>query len=332
MDFVRRVSHADLRVREMHTKIHIVTHSFKPEYRAPDHSSTSTAVIVHWGDVGPTVDRALEYLDWRIFSQIVIVANDGKDCPIQIRVEGVSWLVPPRNLGFAGGCSYGAMYHPADKYAFFNNDVILSPPSVMKCLEALDFQGVGISAPTLFLPDGSLQSGCGTLSPWIRRPKNDSLPQRTMSDCDWVTGAALFCAHEVLTDVGYDGSYFFLGEDVDLCIRAKKKGWRVVVLADAKGIHHPSSERNVGKSRGAYHGSRNLIWLTRRNQGKVRSIGVRLFLIKQLPRTVIGDLVRHRYPHAPLVIHGIRDGWSVLPVDHQPLEDEPIPSRWTEWV
>ena len=303
----------------------------KTGYAAVSRPPSSTAIIVHWGDVGPTINRALEYLNWRIFSQIVIVANDGKECPIQMLVEGVSWLIPPRNLGFAGGCSYGAMYHPSDKYAFFNNDVILTARSVKKCLEALDLQGIGISAPTLFFPNGTLQSGCGTLSRWIRRPKCDTLPQRTMSDCDWVTGAALFCAHEVLTVVGYDGSYFFMSEDVDFCIRAKKQGWRVVILADATGTHPGGSALN-GTRRGVYYGGRNMIWLTRRNQGKVHSIGVTLFLLKQLPRMVIADLVRHRYSHATLLVHGIHDGWSSLPTDHEPLKDEPIPSRWFEWV
>ena len=96
--------------------------------------------------------------------------------------------------------------------------------------DALDMSGAGISAPVLYLPNGDLQSGCGSLSRRMMMPYINNAPTQPISECDWVTGASLFCRHEVFESIGFDGSYFLGCEDLDIGYRAKLAGWRVVVV------------------------------------------------------------------------------------------------------
>jgi N-acetylglucosaminyl-diphospho-decaprenol L-rhamnosyltransferase len=289
----------------------------------------STAVIVHWGDPAPTTEAALRYCTEGAFSKVVVVANDLQECPAALQGSAVSWLVPPRNLGFGGGCSLGARRHPAAKYAFLNADVILKPGTVTSCLEVLDLPDVGISAPALYFPDGELQSGCGFVSKYLKVAQSNNPPAGSVNECDWVTGAALFCKHEVFESVGFDGSYFLGVEDVDIGYRAKLNGWKVVLLSRDIATH--PSRTTLNGARPVYYGIRNQIWFARRHGSFLGSFALTLFLLRGVPRVMLADVVKRRSSHVHLLCHGLIAGWRALPNVREPLLGEPIPSRWIDW-
>jgi GT2 family glycosyltransferase len=55
---------------------------------------------------------------------------------------------------------------------------------------------------------------------------------------DQLPGAALMANRKVWEEVGFlDEDYHFLYEDVDWCYRAKKKGYRLAVVPEAKIFH-----------------------------------------------------------------------------------------------
>lgn len=289
----------------------------------------STAVIVHWGDPLPTIEVALRYCREGHFSKIAVVANDLQGRPGALNNSAISWIVPPRNLGFGGGCNYGARLYPASKYAFLNADVNFNPNAISMCLDALDLPGVGISAPALYLPNGDLQSGCGFLSRYLKIPRSDSPPTEPISECLWVTGASVFCKHEVFESIGFDGSYFLSYEDLDIAYRAKLAGWKVVVVAGASGTH--PGRTTLKGARPVYYGMRNQIWFSRRHGSFLVSIAITLHMLRVVPRVVVADVFKRRSSHALLMYHGLIAGWRTLPTTTEPLLDEPIPSRWIDW-
>jgi N-acetylglucosaminyl-diphospho-decaprenol L-rhamnosyltransferase len=295
----------------------------------PMNQRCSTAVIVHWGDLHPTVDVALRYQRGGNFSKVVIVANDLQACPEELRDSGIAWAVPPRNLGFGSGCNFGARLYPASKYVFLNADLTLSPIVIRMCLDALDAPGVGIAAPTLYFPDGNLQSGCGSLSRHMMIPHWDSPPIQTINECDWVTGAALFCRHEVFEPIGFDGTYFLGFEDVDLAYRAKLRGWKVVVVSGEITTH--PARTTLNGARAVYYGIRNQIWFSRRYGSPLGSIAASLYELLGVPRVALADVVKRRPSHILLIGHGLIAGWGPMPSAGEPLPDEPIPSRWIDW-
>jgi GT2 family glycosyltransferase len=61
-------------------------------------------------------------------------------------------------------------------------------------------------------------------------------------DVDWLHGSALVIRRDVYEILGgFDENFFLFMEDVDLCIRAKEAGWRVVYLPTAE-VEHVGSE------------------------------------------------------------------------------------------
>jgi GT2 family glycosyltransferase len=56
---------------------------------------------------------------------------------------------------------------------------------------------------------------------------------------DSVVGAFMLIRGEVLAQVGLlDEQYFMYAEDLDLCIRAKQRGWQVWYNADVTVLHY----------------------------------------------------------------------------------------------
>ncbi len=289
----------------------------------------SVAILVHWGDPRATADVAMRYHLDGSFSKVVVVANDLEACPSDLSDTDISWIIPHRNLGFGGGCNFGARRYQASKYAFLNADVTFRPGAIKACLDALDRPDVGIAAPALYFPHGRLQSGCGSVSRYLKVPRVGSAPTRPFQECEWVTGAALFCRQEVAESVGFDGSYFLGFEDVDLGLRARSSGWKVVIVSGGAAIH--PARATLKGARPVYYGVRNQIWLSRRHGSFFGSAAVSIYAMRSLPRIVIADLIKRRPSHSRLMLHGLMAGWSELPSEEEPLADEPIASRWIDW-
>ena len=246
-----------------------------------------------------------------------------------MRSSAIAWIIPPRNLGYGGGCNFGAQCYTASKYAFLNADVDLGYNAIAACLEALDASRVGISAPALFFPDGGLQSGRGSVSRVMKIPRSNTLSADVVAECDWASGAALFCKHEVLDTVGFDGSYFLGSEDVDFGYRARSAGWEVEVL-DGEITTHPARTTLKG-ARPVYYGIRNQIWFTRRHGSFLGSLAITSYMMRGMPRVMLADLVKRRPSHTKLMYRGLIARWRPLPEVGEPLPDEPIPSQWIDW-
>lgn len=289
----------------------------------------AVAVIVHWGEPEPTFDLALEHLSSGGFDHVVVVANDGS---IATRTDSrISWSVPQRNLGFGVACQWAAMNFPAHFYAFLNPDVRLFDDAAKRCLDALRGEEVAVTGPLLLKDDGSLQSGCGTWTSVLRRPLARTWPSKPLTYCRWVTGAALFCRREVITDVGFDGSYFLGNEDADLCDRVGERGWLVTIVRDARGYHEGGATMTGG--RWQYYTIRNRIWFARRRRSRAVAVAsfawAALFL---LPRVAVADTVKRRtYLLSFSAYRGVIDGMAKLPAFGEPWPHEPVPRAWMEW-
>ncbi len=88
----------------------------------------------------------------------------------------------------------------------------------------------------------------GVLKPLIRIPVAGSFIQthsntvndgQGFRDVDWVCGASMVLREEVRSSLGggFDPAIFLYGEDEDICIEAKKLGWRVVQAPVTPVIH-----------------------------------------------------------------------------------------------
>ena len=306
-------------------------------------TSVAAAVLIHYGDVRRSVKAVFGHANLGVFSEIVVVANDMSPRPAELADVRCTWLIPDRNLGFGGGCQQGAAACLADVYVFFNPHVSIDKEAVAACVSAFERDDVGIVTPYLYWPgrkdpvvDWKYTYCMRTYSRFVRMPIQvpserapfgSSMVTQGLIDNDWATGGAIFCRAEVVRDVGWDGSFFLGYEDVDLSLRAKKSGWRVVVVPSAIAYHSGESTRERATT--SYYGMRNAIWFARRHHGTVIRTMRTIYLSVLLTRIAAADVLKRRRPtHAKWAARGIWHGWLMLPAGGEPLDGEPLVSGW----
>jgi N-acetylglucosaminyl-diphospho-decaprenol L-rhamnosyltransferase len=289
----------------------------------------TTAVVVHYGAVEPTVDlirRIDGYTD-----EVVVVANDGRPEPAGLPA-GVDWIVADRNLGYGSAFTLALRGRDADAYLLLNTDIVLPRAAYRRCLDVLlSTPDTGIVAPVLRYSDGTLQSGAARLSRWRRAPQVLIEPGPGPVECEWVTGAVMFIRREVAETVGMDGSFFLGAEDADLCVRARRDGWRVVCCGDAAAVHHRSQV--ITGPRWTYYSIRNRVWLARANFGPVSATLSWLGGLLTLPRMVVADaLLRRDFSASRLGLLALAHAWMRKPARADgPLPEEPLAGRVIRW-
>jgi len=100
---------------------------------------------------------------------------------------------------------------------------------------------------------------------------------------DYVSGTAMLIKREVLDMTGlFHGKYFGYYEDVELCLRAKKAGFRVIFVPKAVICHKESSSFGKNSPAQSYYMARNHLLFLERNapwQIKIREL-------IRLPKTI----------------------------------------------
>jgi GT2 family glycosyltransferase len=124
-----------------------------------------------------------------------------------------------------------------------------------------------------------------------------------------VSGCCLLVRLAALHDIGLlDEAFFLYGEDVDWCLRARRRGYRVMHEPRAVALHFAAASAAI-TCRRAYFLARNGILLARkhgRRHDQLRTIGLDLVL-------PLASLARRWIRHEPLaaagwVARGVLDG------------------------
>ena len=63
----------------------------------------------------------------------------------------------------------------------------------------------------------------------------------------WVSGSCLLARRQAIDAVGlFDEGFFLYEEDVDLCVRVRAAGWRIVFTPAAEVVHHLGRQHGPG--------------------------------------------------------------------------------------
>jgi GT2 family glycosyltransferase len=289
----------------------------------------STSVVVHYGDPRPTVRLANVLIGFG--TAVVVVANDLSARPLSLH-DSVEWIVPERNLGYGTAFVTATNGRASEAFVLLNTDIVLSKDTFDRCLETLLGQDdIGIVGPVLRYQDGTLQSGAARLSRWRRAPQVLVDPGTATIECAWVTGAVMFVRRAVAERVGMDGSFFLGGEDADLCVRARRQGWRVLCCGVAPATHHRSQV--IAGPRWSYYATRNRVWFARANFGVGAALLNWICQALLVPRVAMADVVKRReLTSLRLHLMALAHAWRRKPTAHEgPLPGEPFPSRIMNW-
>lgn len=253
--------------------------------------------------------------------EVIVVDNNSQDGTVgelrnrQYDTHNKFQLIEnKRNLGFAAGNNCGIKVSRGRYVLLLNPDTKLIENSLKGMIEWMDkHPKVGIASCKLVYEDGIVQPTGGFFPNlprvflWVTFLDDVPLVQEVFGSyhphtygnfykkerpLDWVTGAFFLIRRGVIEDTGLlDEEFFLYVEELEFCMRAKKKAWKVWYIPSTGVIHY------VGKS-GTKEGAllrefSGLKLLYKKHFPRWQGIALRFFLL-------LGSLVR-------ILIFGIID-------------------------
>ena len=195
--------------------------------------------------------------------EVVVVDNsldsDGTGALVRSVYPWVDYVVPAANLGFGRGNNFGYARTTAECVLLLNPDTICNKSALAHCVARVRAErDVGLISPKLVMADGGMDLACRRSIPtlWDGFCRASGLAAR-FSDRAWaagynlthldpagtyevgaINGAFLLGRREVFEAVAergadgraqvFDERFFMYGDDIDLCIRVARGGWRIV--------------------------------------------------------------------------------------------------------
>ena len=302
-----------------------------------DGRRSCAAVLVHWTDAEETLAAVASLRASCPGLGIVIVDNaseDGSGAVVQRGVPEAVYVRAPRNEGFGPGANLGisaALAHDPglDHVLVMNPDVRVAPEAVPELLRAggcLDRAGV-VGARLLkgVPPDRDLPVWfeSGRLAPWTLSGSHVPGPAGAVAagqlyGTGFVTGALMLLSGDMLREgLRFRDDLFLYGEDLDLCLQARARGWSCLVAPAALGWHREAGSQ--GESVEVLPGMdrRRLYWITRNKVALARSwlpwhqrcgFLVVAFLAKPLAGVLRYGRVRFLSTYLRALWHGLRRG------------------------
>jgi GT2 family glycosyltransferase len=192
--------------------------------------------------------------------EVIVIDNasrDGSAEMVKSDFPEVDLVVSETNLGFSRANNVG-LARARGRYVFFlNPDTLLRGGTLAQMVGALDedrsFDMVG---PRLVFPDGTTQPQCRLptmartlfhalyfhrlpfLNQLVDGRAAESAGLSGVREVEAISGAAMLARREVLHELrGFDDSFLYTCEDIDLCQRLRGRGSQILYLADAEVVH-----------------------------------------------------------------------------------------------
>ncbi len=199
-------------------------------------------------------------------TEIIVVDNNSFDGSISYlrskfpNESRLKLIESPINLGFAKANNLGVKEAKGDYVLILNPDTILQEDTLDKTLDFYQKnKNSGAVSCKLILPNGKLDLACRrsfpTPSVAVYRilglsrlfPKSKLfgkynltyLDENETYEVDAIVGAFMLIKRSVYDQVnGFDEDYFMYGEDLDLCFKIKKAGYKIFYYPDTSIIHY----------------------------------------------------------------------------------------------
>jgi GT2 family glycosyltransferase len=176
-------------------------------------------------------------------AQIIIVDNASTDTTRNYLMHSnldFTLIMNESNLGFSKAMNRGLEQASGDYCLLLASDITIAGDVIKIFLDfAKDKDNVGILGGYVYnyLNQRLIFSGKKIALRWTFKQEN--LPQDDLIvQSDLIAGAFLFAKTKLVKRFkGFDERIFFYFEDLDLCLRIKKRGFRNFILPEAKAYH-----------------------------------------------------------------------------------------------
>jgi GT2 family glycosyltransferase len=212
-------------------------------------------IILNWNGLNDTIDcvKSLHNQTYKEFCIIIVDNHSTNNSINHLRniFPEIQIISNNINLGYAGGMNVGikiAIHQGAKKVLLLNNDTI-ADRNMLNELIINSSDRVDVSGPLIFYEDEperiwSMGGKINKLLLEMQTPleNNISIPQKVLRQ-DFLPGCALLIHTDIFKDIGLFDENFYPGyyEDLDFCLRVKRKEYPVKVITSAKLYHKVSS-------------------------------------------------------------------------------------------
>ena len=292
-----------------------------------------TIVILNWNRKADTLEclDSLARMDYPSFSTVVVDngSTDGSPDAFERWSRdnlAVTLIRNAENRGFVRGSNQGmrhALSTDTDYVFLLNNDTVVEPDALSLLVAAAERSGdTGMVGPKIYQygKDNVLDSAGTRTIPWLAQGflighgEVDQGQYDHPGEMPYVTGTALLVKRAVLEEVGpMDEDYFCYFDDFDWGLKARKAGYRLLLVPKAV-IHHKGS-RTAGFNSPFYmhHMVRSRVLFARKH------VPFLLFLLAFLPylflyrylRPAFSLLVHRKWSHLRSLHRGIHEGFKI---------------------
>ena len=215
--------------------------------------------------------------------EIVIAdnASDDETCDwIGSRFPDIKIVVFDRNYGYCGGNNRAVKYCNGDVIIFLNNDVKVDKHWLNPLNRAFHNPALTIAQPKIksySKPDYFEYAGAsGGFIDWLGYPycrgrlfdtvEKDEAQYDDETEIFWATGAAFAVRKEFfIKSGGFDETFKFHMEEIDLCWRCHHSGGVVKVIPDSEVYHLGGGSLHTGSPRKTYYNFRNSLLMLTKN-------------------------------------------------------------------
>lgn len=288
----------------------------------PNQNLRVAFVLVNWN----TRDLLLQCLkrlrepSKTLTSEVVVVDNasaDGSAAAVGRDFPDITLYCNETNVGFARGVNQGIRSTRAPIICLLNPDLEIDPDALIRCLEIVESDStIGALGPLLLDGSGDVWRYPNRYPTFAGMIRDALLPfastgettnkvgNGNLIEADWLAGACLFLQRRALDEVGLlDERFFLYKEDVDLCLRLRQGGFKVV-RNDAVELCHlvaQSTRRHPGPEADQAHveGFRSTVLYTRKHHGRtaalIVTLAIRISLLIRMTKAALLTLVTGRH-------------------------------------
>ena len=228
--------------------------------RAQNKASVTVSVVIHGQALlfGQLLKDLARYAAGSV-AKVILTVNIPEDLKLPgslpFDVELVHNAAPK---GFGDNHNQAFSRVSTEFFAVLNPDLRLDCDPFPVLIERLADPGVGIVAPRVLEPDGTVADSARALvSPWevLRRRLpfgRHRTPSRSGPAPDWIAGMFLVFRSPTYARLGgFDARYYLYCEDVDICARTRLLGLRIefVTIVTVQHFAQRASRRSIQRMR-----------------------------------------------------------------------------------
>ncbi len=254
-------------------------------------------------------------------SQYYLIDNQSSDDSLQtMQRKFQHWKIIPlsKNHGYAGGYNKGLQNITEPYLALVNSDVEVDKDWLVHIVNLMEKdREIAVCQPKILQTgDKTFFEYAGAAGGWMDRYyypfcegrifdtlEKDEGQFEKIKEIFWASGAAFVVRRDVFFDLGgFDETLFAHQEEIDFCWRAKRAGYKICYVPNAKVYHQGGATLNSTSPQKLYLNFRNnllIIWKNRTGFARFRILMIRRILDFV---AMLQFLLKGKYENAQAVI------------------------------